>query len=70
VKEALQAAAAALGNTITVCRKYYVHPLIVDLFLADKLAPLSAPPRSAPRGLSANEQALLSVLKRMPANGT
>ena len=69
VKEALQGAAAALGNTMTVCRKYYVHPLLLDAFLADRLGALLAVPQPGKRGLSAAEQALLGVLKRLPANG-
>ncbi|MFN3021955.1 DNA topoisomerase IB [Chryseobacterium sp. TY3] len=32
VKEALEQVAAHLGNTATVCRKYYVHPLIINLY--------------------------------------
>ncbi len=32
VKEALEKVAAHLGNTATVCRKYYVHPLIINLY--------------------------------------
>ena len=32
IKQALENVAAHLGNTPTVCRKYYVHPLIVNLY--------------------------------------
>ncbi|UOE42310.1 DNA topoisomerase IB [Chryseobacterium suipulveris] len=32
VKAALEKVAENLGNTATVCRKYYVHPLIVNLY--------------------------------------
>ncbi|MBB4805912.1 DNA topoisomerase-1 [Chryseobacterium defluvii] len=32
VKEALDIVAAHLGNTTAVCRKYYVHPLMIDLY--------------------------------------
>lgn len=32
VKEALEIVAANLGNTPTVCRKYYVHPLVINLY--------------------------------------
>ena len=32
VKEALEKVAAHLGNTATVCRKYYVHPLVINLY--------------------------------------
>lgn len=32
VKEALENVAAHLGNTATVCKKYYVHPLVINLY--------------------------------------
>jgi len=32
VKEALEIVAGHLGNTSTVCRKYYVHPLVINLY--------------------------------------
>ncbi len=32
VKEALDIVAEHLGNTSTVCRKYYVHPLVINLY--------------------------------------
>src|SRR5690242_2332572 len=39
VNRALRAAAAALGNTLAVCRKSYVHPGVVDAYLGDALPP-------------------------------
>lgn len=32
VKAALETVASHLGNTPTVCRKYYVHPLVINLY--------------------------------------
>lgn len=32
VKEALEMVASHLGNTSTVCKKYYVHPLVINLY--------------------------------------
>ena len=32
VKKALEMVAENLGNTPTVCRKYYVHPLVINLY--------------------------------------
>jgi DNA topoisomerase-1 len=37
VKEALKQVARELGNTPSVCSKYYVHPQVVALFQEDKL---------------------------------
>jgi DNA topoisomerase-1 len=66
VVEAIRSAAAALGNTVAVCRKYYVHPLVIEAFEAGRLARPAAPSKPL-RGLSATEQALLAVLKKTPA---
>ncbi|WP_294249259.1 DNA topoisomerase IB [uncultured Chryseobacterium sp.] len=32
VKEALEMVASHLGNTSTICKKYYVHPLVINLY--------------------------------------
>ncbi|HYC48477.1 MAG TPA: DNA topoisomerase IB [Burkholderiales bacterium] len=37
LKAALQVVAQRLGNTPTMCRKCYVHPVVVDAFLAGEL---------------------------------
>jgi len=57
VREAIRAAAAALGNTPAVCRRSYVHPKVVASWLEGG----DAPP-VALRGLRADEQAALGVL--------
>ena len=59
-------AAKALGNTVTVCRKYYVHPEIIELFLHGQLAAASGGATSpAGRRLQAEERLLLRLLKRL-----
>ncbi|GAA4386620.1 hypothetical protein GCM10023186_31480 [Hymenobacter koreensis] len=37
LKRAVKDVAAGLGNTPTVCSKYYIHPQVVELFKSDKL---------------------------------
>lgn len=37
IKEAVKMVAKGLGNTHTVCSKYYIHPEVVNLFWEDKL---------------------------------
>lgn len=37
VRDAIETVAARLGNTPTICRKCYVHPLVIDAYLADEL---------------------------------
>ena len=36
-REILDEVAKHLGNTHTVCKKYYVHPVILDLFETQRL---------------------------------
>jgi DNA topoisomerase-1 len=38
VRAAIEAVAARLGNTPTICRKCYVHPEIVESYLSDRLS--------------------------------
>jgi DNA topoisomerase-1 len=66
---ALDIVAAHLGNTRTVCRKYYVHPVIIDLYENQKLqrylAELDAlKKKNAKNGLAAEEQLLLRILEK------
>jgi DNA topoisomerase-1 len=62
VNRALRAAAQALGNTLAVCRKSYVHPGVVDAYLEDELLPrrvdLDVP------GLRAGERRTLALLRK------
>ncbi|TBN36773.1 DNA topoisomerase IB [Paracoccus subflavus] len=37
IREAIERVAARLGNTPTICRKCYVHPEVIDAYLADEL---------------------------------
>jgi len=65
VRRAIEAVAERLGNTPTVCRKCYVHPAVVEAFLAGTLD-ASAGAASGPRGLDSEERALLRLLERPP----
>ena len=61
LKVALEAVAEKLGNTVTMCRKCYVNPVVVDAFLAGEL-------RDVALGKSGNERVqLLHILTRTPA---
>lgn len=57
--EVIRRVAAHLGNTVTVCRKYYVDPRVFD---GDRRGLLSAPPKTNARGLRACENQLLALL--------
>jgi DNA topoisomerase-1 len=37
IKKAIELVACELGNTSTVCRKYYIHPLIINLYESNSI---------------------------------
>lgn len=57
----LRETARILGNTLAVCRKYYVHPAVIDAWLGGTLA-RRRPEVRARRGLDGVETALLRFL--------
>jgi DNA topoisomerase-1 len=63
---AIDEVAAALGNTRAVCRKYYIHPVIMDAYLDGTLTQWFTGPatRASRTGLSSEEGAVLRLLKR------
>jgi DNA topoisomerase-1 len=68
VKAAIEQVAARLGNTVTICRKCYVHPEIIGTYLAGTLAAelrKEAPARLRGKldGLSPEEIAVLMLLE-------
>lgn len=64
VKKAICAVSDALGNTPTVCRTYYVHPLLFASYLEKGLAPVFKRFRpSASRALSRDEQLFARFLR-------
>lgn len=66
VSAAIREAATALGNTVTVCRKYYVHPQLVDAFMSGHLrSQCGAPIRRRRKRLEPREQQLLRYLRRL-----
>ena len=69
VIEVLDKVSRHLGNTRTVCRKYYVHPVLLDLYEKGKLGEYldkinSKEPESDTRtGLAKEEKLLLTILE-------
>lgn len=67
VNEAVRHSAAVLGNTLAVCKRYYVHPRVIAAFAAGELARVR---RRASRGraragsLRGNEAALARLLAK------
>jgi len=61
---AIEQVAAALGNTPAICRKCYIHPVVVDAFLDRSLPALLQGDDSPPApGLSDEERAVLRLLR-------
>lgn len=63
VNAAIDEVAAHLGNTRSVCRASYVHPLVIASYLDGSLPAAHRAPRSAPRGLSPSERRLVGLLR-------
>jgi DNA topoisomerase I len=67
VLQTVQAVAEKLGNTAAVCRKAYIHPVVLDLAGG---AAWPRPLRSKHHGLHANELVLLALLQSSEKNAS
>ncbi|MEO6057062.1 MAG: DNA topoisomerase IB [Gemmatimonadales bacterium] len=67
--ETIDRVAEQLNNTRAVCRKYYVHPAVVDTYLAgtlhDTLRNGGPPKRASASGLSPEERAVVRLLRHV-----
>jgi len=61
VKAAITDVAERLGNTIAVCRRCYVHPVVLDAYVEGAFPGKHA--TAAPRGLTARESVVLALLR-------
>jgi DNA topoisomerase-1 len=69
VVRAIETVASRLGNTPAVCRKSYVHPLIIEMYLQEELMGAikqgsKLRPKNESSRLELDEAAVLSILKR------
>jgi DNA topoisomerase-1 len=69
VKRAVDSVAQRLGNTVAVCRKCYVHPVVLDAYMDGTLAPtlqerLDHQARAGEHHLRPEESAVLALLHR------
>lgn len=65
LRTALEPVAEALGNTLAISRKSYVHPLLIETLQGDARDPLNGfQPPSPRRRLSTAEAAFLAFLKK------
>jgi DNA topoisomerase-1 len=74
VVEALDEVSKKLGNTRTVCKKYYVHPGLIRMYeennlrqYIDKLDKIEDPEEAGT--LTCSEQVLMKILKMLQAGG-
>jgi DNA topoisomerase-1 len=71
ILQAVDHVAEQLNNTRAVCRKYYVHPAVLETFQAgtlhDALRNGGAPKPAADSGLSPEEQAVVRLLRHVSA---
>jgi len=71
VVEAIKEAARQLGNTPAICRRCYVHPGVIEAYLAGSLAELDAQDKTVPappeHGLRPEEASVLALLHRIEA---
>ena len=70
VLQALDEVSAKLGNTRTICKKYYVHPAIIRMYeeqnLQKYLGQLEASEsEDTIDGLTQDERVLMKILKRL-----
>ena len=64
VTQAARAAAKALGNTVTVCRKYYIHPAVLTAYTEGELFRVVDEAQRTPQeGLYADETAVRELLR-------
>lgn len=64
VVAAITIAAAKLGNRVATCRAYYVHPAVPEAYMEGTLLQMMAKAEEAAKGLSADERAVLAVVRR------
>ncbi|UEP25532.1 DNA topoisomerase IB [Burkholderia ambifaria] len=62
IVETVRTVADTLRNTPAVCRRCYIHPVVLDTFEAGLLATLEV--RRTPRGLRADEAAFAALLEQ------
>ncbi|MEQ9550840.1 MAG: hypothetical protein RIM23_14645 [Coleofasciculus sp. G3-WIS-01] len=71
-KPASEGISKGIGNRYPTCRKYYVHPAIIDTYLEGELGEImekydKSKSKDLPQGLRSEERAVVGVLeKSMP----
>jgi len=66
VNDVIKSVASQLGNTPAICRKCYVHPAVLEAFVADELSKLGKP--RTRKGLRPEEVTLMRFLEQVQAD--
>jgi DNA topoisomerase-1 len=64
--EGIQEVSKKLGNTVAVCKKYYIHPEVVNLYIQNQLSVFFekvGKKKESKYGLSHDERLLMAILK-------
>ena len=70
ILRAIDKVAEQLNNTRAVCRKYYVHPAVLEIYQAGTLHEAlrnGGAPKSSASGLTPEEQAVVRLLRHVAA---
>jgi DNA topoisomerase-1 len=66
VVECIKAVAKKLNNTVAICKKYYIHPIVLYTFsqgMIENFILSKKPGKVSPRGLRYDEKCVLKLLK-------
>lgn len=68
VAQAIKRVAVGLGNTPAVCRKYYIHPAVIQAYVDGTIHQIliETAEHPVPEGLDLNEAALLRLIQATP----
>jgi DNA topoisomerase-1 len=69
VVAAIDAVSQRLGNTRAICRKSYVHPAVIDSYLAHTLSKVAGNGSKSIRGLNRDEAVVVAVLRNVARQG-
>jgi DNA topoisomerase-1 len=69
VRACVKQVAQELGNTVAVSRKYYIHPLVMEMHLEGRLKDIydAQPEPDSPYGLRREESALIALIEAAEA---
>ena len=62
--QAIDAVAGVLGNTRAVCRRSYIHPVVIETYVSGGLEAACRSPRRSVRGLRPDEVPVVALLER------